>query len=145
MKNPNIGATLRTYRKNNNLSVNQVSQILKEHNNYAAPKTIYGWESGHTQPDADTLMLLCKVYHIDNLLEAFGYREGPDMSILTLTPKERLVILQYRAQPELQYGIDRMLGIEKAPELSTVAETADTPAENAPKKYPTKINYLDKK
>lgn len=46
MKNPNIAHVLKYYRKLNQISVNDVSQILKENHNYAAPKTIYGWESG---------------------------------------------------------------------------------------------------
>ena len=46
MKNYKIAEVLKEYRKKNDLSVTQVSNILKEHNNYAAPKTIYGWESG---------------------------------------------------------------------------------------------------
>ena len=72
MKNYKIAEVLKEYRKKNDLSVTQVSNILKEHNNYAAPKTIYGWESGHTQPDADTLMFLCKLYKVDDVLESFG-------------------------------------------------------------------------
>ena len=69
MKNPNIATMLKYYRKLNELSVNDVSEQLKQHNNFAAPKTIYGWETGHTQPDADTLMLLCELYHIEDVLE----------------------------------------------------------------------------
>ena len=41
MRNPNIGTTLRTLRKNSHLSVEEVSNILQEHNNFSAPKTIY--------------------------------------------------------------------------------------------------------
>lgn len=42
MKNPNIARVLKYYRKLNEISVNDVSNILRENNNYAAPKTIYG-------------------------------------------------------------------------------------------------------
>ena len=68
MKNPNIARVLKYYRNIRNLSVNEVSNILREQDNYAAPKTIYGWESGHTQPDADTLMFLCELYQIEDIL-----------------------------------------------------------------------------
>ena len=38
-------------------------------------KTIYGYESGHRQPDADTLMAMCVIYGIDDVFSAFGYRD----------------------------------------------------------------------
>ena len=55
MKNPLIAERLKFYRKKNNLTIPQVSELLSE-TQPVAVKTIYGWESGHTQPDADTLM-----------------------------------------------------------------------------------------
>ena len=72
MKNPNIARVLKYYRKISNLSVNEVSNILREQDKYAAPKTIYGWESGHTQPDADTLMFLCELYQIEDVFMCFS-------------------------------------------------------------------------
>ena len=113
MKNPNIATMLKYYRKLNNLSVNEVSDILKNHHNDAAPKTIYGWESGHTQPDADTLMFLCELYHIENILETFGYQKTSDANNLILTEKEKKLILQYRKNPEMQPAVDRLLQIRQ--------------------------------
>lgn len=66
MKNPLIAERLKFYRKKNNLTIPQVCELLSE-TRPVAVKTIYGWESGHTQPDADTLMRLCCIYHIDNI------------------------------------------------------------------------------
>mgnify|MGYP002509253166 FL=1 len=37
-----------------------------DYNIVAAPKTIYAWEHGTTQPSADTLMLLCELYGIED-------------------------------------------------------------------------------
>lgn len=113
MKNPNIAHVLKQYRKKNDISVNDVSNILKENNNYAAPKTIYGWESGQTQPDADTLMFLCDLYGITNVLETFGYQEPDDNKPLILSPKERTLLLEYRKQKDMQPAIDRLLKLEK--------------------------------
>lgn len=117
MKNPNIAAMLKYYRKLNKLSVNEVSDILKNHHTEAAPKTIYGWESGRTQPDADTLMFLCELYHIDNVLETFGYQEKSVLnnSILSLTEKEKQLILQYRKNIEMQPAIDKLLQLDNIP------------------------------
>lgn len=113
MKNPNIAAMLKYYRKLNKLSVNEVSDILKKYHNDAAPKTIYGWESGHTQPDADTLMFLCELYHIENILETFGYRKASASEQLTLSEKEKNLILQYRKNTEMQPAIDKLLQLNE--------------------------------
>lgn len=46
MRNQNIAKVLKEYRKRNHLSVNDVSILLEDRSFTAAPKTIYGWESG---------------------------------------------------------------------------------------------------
>lgn len=116
MKNYKIAEVLKEYRKRNNLSVSQVSNILKENNNYAAPKTIYEWESGHTQPDADTLMFLCKLYHVEDVLEKFGYADKKDIQEqpqLLLSEKELELIKHYRENTAMQKAVDRLLDIEE--------------------------------
>lgn len=112
MKNPNIATMLKYYRKLNELTVKDVSEQLKQHNNYAAPKTIYGWETGHTQPDADTLMLLCELYHIEDVLDAFGYRKNNEYAPLILSSKEKMLIKQYREKTEMQPAIDCLLDLK---------------------------------
>ena len=86
MKNPNIARVLKYYRKMNEISVNDVSNILKENNNYAAPKTIYVWET-------------------------FGYQGGSESKPLLLSPKERKLITNYREQKVMQPAVDRLLGL----------------------------------
>lgn len=113
MKNPNIARVLKYYRNIRNLSVNEVSNILREQDNYAAPKTIYGWESGHTQPDADTLMFLCELYQIEDILGAFGYKENEDSPALHLSPKEMQIIQKYREHTHMQQAVDKLLEIEE--------------------------------
>lgn len=112
MRNPNIASALKYYRKLNKLSVNEVSAILKENNFQAAPKTIYGWESGNTQPDADTLMVLCEIYHIDNVLEAFGYKQSSNDTTLILTEQEKQLVLKYREQEAMQPAVNKLLNLE---------------------------------
>ena len=109
MKNLKIAEVLREYRKRNHLSVNEVSNILRENNNYAAPKTIYGWESGNTQPNADTLMFLCKLYKVNDILGSFGYQEQGDYNEIILSSRELQLVHQYRTHPEVQLAIDRLL------------------------------------
>jgi len=100
MKNRKIAEVLKAYRKMNNLSVRDVTELLEEKSLKVAEKTVYGWESSATQPDADTLLLLCDIYNIDNILGTFGY-----------TDDEHHLIEQYRKHPEIQDAVDKLLDI----------------------------------
>ena len=91
MKNPLIAERLKFYRKKNNLSVEQVSALLSEIQP-VAPKTIYGWESGHTQPDADTLYSLLVLYNVSpNTF--FGY----DVMSMDVSTEERELMMSWNA------------------------------------------------
>ena len=108
MKNENIAKVLKAYRKHNKLSVNEVAARLEQRSVPVAPKTIYGWESGQTQPDADTLLLLCDIYQINDILNAFGYLKD-DAEPLMLTAFEKQLILKYRNSPDMQHAINKLL------------------------------------
>lgn len=69
MRNQNIAKVLKEYRKRNHLSVNDVSILLEDRSFTAAPKTIYGWESGQANPSADILLTLCDLYNIINFID----------------------------------------------------------------------------
>lgn len=110
MKNEHIALVLKYYRKLNQMSVPEVSALLGQNQNYVAEKTIYGWESGQTQPDADTLLKLCKIYHIPDILKTFGYEnEGQE---LRLTDFELKMILRFRERPEMQDAIKKLLDLK---------------------------------
>ena len=111
MKNPMIAERLKFYRKKNNLTIPEVAELLSQ-DQPVAPKTIYGWESGHTQPDSDTLLRLCFIYHIDDVLEVFGYKP-PKKSHFNLTTQEKDLILEYRNHPEMHGAIHRLLEIQE--------------------------------
>lgn len=109
MKNENIARVLKEYRKRNNYTVNDVAIFLENHSVPVAAKTIYGWESGQAQPDADTLMILCEIYNIDNVLETFGYSDGSNFHV---TNFEKKLITSYRNHPEMQDAVNRLLEIQ---------------------------------
>lgn len=111
MKNPKISVMLKYYRKLNELSVQDVSNYLKKEGNPAATKTIYGWESGQTQPDADTLMYLCRLYQIDDILTTFGYTSPDHSKPIRLTAQERKLIQAYREKKEMQKAVDKLLDL----------------------------------
>ena len=108
MKNERIGAILRYYRKINNLSVADVVKRLELEDTFVAEKTIYGWENSQTQPDADNLLKLCKIYHIDNILSSFEYLPDEGTPI-RLTEFEEKLIKSYREHPEYQSAIKKLL------------------------------------
>ena len=111
MKNERIGAILRYYRKLNNLSVSDVAKLLESEDTIVAEKTIYGWENSQTQPDADNLLKLCKIYHIDNILSSFEYLPEEDNPI-RLTEFEEKMVRHYRDHPEYQGAIKKLLNLD---------------------------------
>ena len=108
MKNAKISEVLKNYRKLIKLSVRDVSGLLKEKSLNVAEKTIYGWESGQTQPNADTLLMLCEIYNIENILGTFGYT---DEEPINLTNHETKLIRQYRNHPEVQDAVNKLLDV----------------------------------
>lgn len=110
MKNAKIAIMLRYHRQLKKLSVKDVSNKLKDYGVVAAPKTIYAWEKGTTQPSADTLMLLCELYEITNVLETFGYTHPDSQGIdCTLTAQEKHLLTQYRKYPEMHNAVHQLL------------------------------------
>ena len=99
MKNPVIAKMLKYYRKSSNLSVD-------------ANKTIYGWESGQTQPDADILLYLCKFYRITDVLGTFGNSKKKINETSTYSLKERDLVDAYRKNKALQPAIDKLLDLK---------------------------------
>ena len=106
MKNEKIAKVLKESRKRNRLSVGDVVTRLANHSCKVAEKTVYGWESGQAQPDADTLLLLCEIYRINDILGAFGYTEDEPLHI---TAFEQDLIIRPRAHPEMRPAVKKLL------------------------------------
>lgn len=63
----NIAKKLKELRKNKGYSMNYVSETLKEEFEIElSPKTLYGYENGVSQPNADTFVCLCKIYQVSD-------------------------------------------------------------------------------
>jgi len=71
-------------------------------------QTLASWETGQSQPDANTLFLLLSVYGAD-INETFGFTT----SKVVLDRHEKTIIELYRSQPHLQESVDRVLGASK--------------------------------
>jgi transcriptional regulator with XRE-family HTH domain len=110
MKNIQIGAALKTMRKNRGWTIHDVVVQLNDLYNIAvAEKTVYGWESDQAYPRTETLLLLCELYQSDtftgNLLHIPADKSFP------ITADERHVIEMYRRHPELQSVVKRVLDV----------------------------------
>ena len=99
MKNIQIGAALKTMRKNRGWTIHDVVVQLNDLYNIAvAEETVY-----------ETLLLLCELYQSDtftgNLLHIPADKSFP------ITADERHVIEMYRRHPELQSAVKRVLDV----------------------------------
>lgn len=60
---------LKSKRKETGMTVKEVVDALKSRGISVAEKTVYGWESGNRQPDADVFMVLCDIYNVASFFE----------------------------------------------------------------------------
>jgi transcriptional regulator with XRE-family HTH domain len=72
-KKEHIARVLKEYRKISGLTSKDVTSIMESKGIKISNKTLYGWESGHSQPDADKLLILCEIYNIKNIMKVFEY------------------------------------------------------------------------
>lgn len=84
-----IAEMLKAKRKELGLSATEVANAMTEHGIDIAPKTLYGWENGHRQPDADAFLALCNIYGISSL---------PKSSVASdaMTTEDYTIIKKYR-------------------------------------------------
>jgi transcriptional regulator with XRE-family HTH domain len=82
-----IANVLKKYRHKSGLSTKEVTEKLSLQGINVSPKTLYGWEIGHSQPDANTLLLLCDIYDIDDIMLAFGYGKKERLPIEVRMPE----------------------------------------------------------
>lgn len=68
----NISSVLKQLRKTSGLSANEVALRLKGYGIEISSKTLYGYESGLSMPNANLFVALCKIYKCDNPMDLFG-------------------------------------------------------------------------
>lgn len=96
-------------------------------------KTNYGtfrsWISGYGDYFNQCLYLLANLFHcsVDLLLD----REPKSLNTLygiddkeTISDHEKILLNAYRRQPEMQEAVDRLLGIQKSNEVTTIGKVA---------------------
>lgn len=76
-------------------------------------KTVNAWEHNHGQPDAETLIALCDIYEVDDIL--FEFRETKTKTApINLSDHEKQLVIAYRQNPGMQDAVDKLLGIAVA-------------------------------
>lgn len=73
-----ISVLLKESRKNHGLSVQEVVERLAKLGVNISGKTLYGWEGGRRQPDAEEFLTLCQVYEISAFPETI--KKAPSLS-----------------------------------------------------------------
>lgn len=87
-----IAKVLKENRQKTGLSARDVTHKLSLCDIEVSPKTLYGWESGHSQPNADTFLMLCDIYGIDDIMLAFGYKKTERQQIDIKKPEKAKLI-----------------------------------------------------
>lgn len=114
-----IASVLKRLRIKSGLTADEVGKLVGK-----SGKTVNGWENARSQPDAEILLQLCRIYDVDDIQAEFGEIKNYINSShsIKLSDHERKLILSYRQQPSMQDAVDRLLGIE--PEQETVKKQA---------------------
>ncbi|MEA4970624.1 MAG: XRE family transcriptional regulator [Candidatus Pelethousia sp.] len=110
-KKRKIAKGLQAGRLELKLSVREVAEYWTREGKPVSQKTIYGWESDCSQPNADTLMLLYRLNRITNVLAAFGYDE-PERKAGGMTPIEKKLVIEYRKQKKMQPAINKLQSLD---------------------------------
>lgn len=68
-----IGRNLKRLRKERDLSVPTVVELLQERGFEIKVKTFYAYEAGSSVPNADLFLSLCDIYQVTNVMREFEY------------------------------------------------------------------------
>lgn len=103
MTKEEIGRILQNLRKQAGLTQKQVGEMLGR-----KQQVIGHWETGYSQPDADTLFELCRIYGV-SVNKAFGFPEFDPV----LDSFHKQLIEAYDAANEItQQNVCLLLGIQ---------------------------------
>lgn len=86
----NIANNIRKFRTTKGLNVDEVGSVVGK-----SGKTVSAWEVGRGQPDADTLIKLCRLFNVD-IADFYGHESGP----LPLSDSERSLVTAFRSLDE---------------------------------------------
>lgn len=89
-----IASALRLGRERSGMTVQEILRELRKYGIDISDKTLYNYETGYRQPNADTLLVLCNIYNINDVFGALGYPSHQQEN--KLTTDEHQLIDSYR-------------------------------------------------
>lgn len=114
---PCFSDRLRDLRTNYGLSQQKLADAIG-----CSKSSINMYERGAREPGLETMEAFADFFNVD-LDYLYGKSEVPNRSQLptvsqredrfSISPHERQVLLAYRAHPEMQPAVDRLLGVEE--------------------------------
>lgn len=73
-----LSEKLREKRRASGLKVQDVIERLKEREIVISDKTLYHWENGKRNPNADEFFALCEIYSVESLNEFRDIKKAPE-------------------------------------------------------------------
>lgn len=104
MTKTQIALFLKQLRKTSGLTANDVVNNLKSYDIDISSKTLYGYESGLSMPNADAFVSLCRIYKCDNPLDVFG---TPTITSFEMEHIEKYRALDRYGQETISYILNR--------------------------------------
>ena len=95
-----IARALKRLRENTGLTADEVGVIIGR-----SGKTVNAWENGRGQPDAEMLIKLCSVYHVDNILIEFDEENTIKKATEPLSKNESELLSSFRALNAVGQGL----------------------------------------
>ncbi len=120
MANKKFGEILRELRNSTGLTQQQVADLLELKNK----STLGSWEVGKSEPDAYTLLKLCKIYNVKNIYEAFGEVTPTAINKLDKQKKTKEELLNNLLKNEFNLDDKNCNIIQKYIKLSSVQKSA---------------------
>lgn len=109
----NIASVLKQLRKTSGCSANKVIEYLKDYKIEISAKTLYGYESGLSMPNADIFVALCKIYKCENPLDIFG-NTSIKANEFSIIEKYRLIEqYSYKGKESVDYILNREYELAK--------------------------------
>ena len=96
-----IGKRIKMFREKKGLSQKDFASMIGQKNG-----TVSNWERGHTRPDVDTLVEICKALDVsaDELLDI-------RVNMQDMSETEQKIIMAYREKKEIQHSVNILLGL----------------------------------
>lgn len=89
-----LGEIIATYRKQNNLSQTQLSELLTQNGFKVSNKAVSSWEKDTTEPSASLMLFLCKLLGITDIYGEY-YGNNPANPLLELNDEGKKKVWDY--------------------------------------------------